>query len=102
MGSQPPNSFGKVEVSYVYCSTIRPAYIFNSDNIDYAHLLNPGGDDWYGYNFSDYPLYWATCHNYVGLDFFSEEITSRAIKLGYSLNLPSEQIELKNPLEIMN
>ncbi len=101
MGSQPPNSFGKVQVSYVYCSKIKPALIFNSDNTYYAHLLNPGGD-WYGYNFSDYPIYWVTCHNFVGPDFFSQEITSRAIKLGYSLDLPSEQVELKNPLEIMN
>lgn len=95
--SQPPDNFGQVEMSYVYCSRTKPAYIFNSDNTYYAHLLNPGGD-WYGYNQSDYPIYWATCHNFVGPNFFSEEMTSRAIKLGYPLNLSSEQVELNNPL----
>lgn len=101
MGSQPPNSFGQAEVSYVYCSRTKPAYIFNHEHTYYAHLLNPGSGDFFGYNQSDYPIYWATCHNFVGPDFFSEEMTSRAIKLGYSLNLSSDQIELNNVLEIM-
>lgn len=99
--SQPPDNFEQVKTSYVYCSTTKPAYIFNTDNTYYAHLLNPGSD-WYGYNQSDYPIYWTTCHNFVGPDFFSEEMTARAIKLGYSLNLSSDQIELNNPLEIMD
>lgn len=101
MDSEPPANFGQPEVNYVYCSTTRPSRIFKDGAIYYAHLLNPGGD-WFGYNASDYPVYWATCHNFVGPDFFSEEMTSRAIKLGYPLNLPSDQIELSNVLEIMN
>jgi hypothetical protein len=105
MDSQAFGSFGEVKLSYVYCSTTKPAIIFDVDfDVDrtyYAHLLNPGSQDWAGYNQSDYPLYWATCHNFVGPDFFSEEMTAKAIKLGYPLNLPQEQIELNNVLEIM-
>jgi hypothetical protein len=100
MGTSPSSSYGKPTVSYVYCSTTKPAYIFQADGTYFAHLLNPGGD-WFGYNMSDYPIYWATCHNFVGPNFFSEEMTSRAIQLGYPLDLPSEQIELDNVLEIL-
>jgi len=101
MGSQPISRFGRVEVNYVYCSKTRPAYVFSSDGTYYGHLLNPGGA-WYGYNKSDYPVYWTTCHNFIGPEFFSEEMTSQAIRLGYPLDLTSEQIELKNVLEIMD
>lgn len=101
MGTQPNSRFGQMETNYVYCSTTKPAYIFKLDGIYYAHLLNPGGE-WFRYNVSDYPIYWSTCHNFVGPDFFSEKMTAKAIKLGYPLNLPSEQIELNNVLEIMN
>ncbi|MBE7383077.1 MAG: hypothetical protein F6J95_016895 [Leptolyngbya sp. SIO1E4] len=101
MESEPPNTFETPDTSYVFCSTDRPAYIFESDGTYFAHLLNPGGD-WYGYNVSDYPVYWATCHNFVGPNFFSEEMTNRAIQLGYSLDLPSDQIELTNVRDIMN
>ena len=99
-GSEPPAKFDSPTIRYVHCSTTKPAYIFNSDGTYYAHLLNPGGD-WYGYNVGDYPVYWATCHNFVGPEFFSEKMTSRAVQLGYPLNLSSEQIELNNVLEIM-
>jgi len=101
MASQPSGRFGRVQTSYVYCSKTRPAYVFRNEGIYYAHLLNPGGD-WYGYNRSDYPVYWATCHNLVGPDYFSEKMTIKARKLGYSLDLPSDQIELKNVLEIVD
>lgn len=101
MNSSPPSRFGPAETGYVYCSATKPAFIFRADGIYYAHLLNPGGD-WYGYNVSDHRVYWTTCHNFVGPDFFSEEMRSRAIQLGYPLNLPSEQIELNNVLEIMD
>ena len=89
--------------NWVYCSTARPAYIFESAASDTytAHLLNPGGD-YFGYNQAGYPIYWTTCHNFVGPNFFSEEMTNRAIQLGYSLDLPSEQIELTNVQDIMN
>lgn len=101
MDSQPSSSFEPPRVSYVYCSTTKPAYIFKVDDIIYAHRLNLGGE-YFGYNQSDYPIYWATCHDSFGPDFFSDEMTERAKKLGYSLDLPSEQIELKDVLDILN
>lgn len=87
--------------SWVYCSTQKPAYIFESDGKYIAHLLNPGGD-YFMYNQSGYPVYWTTCHNFVGPTFFSEEMTNRAVQLGYSLNLSSDQIDLRNIRDIMN
>lgn len=99
-GSEATRDFGNERISYVYCSKTKPAYIFKSESTYYAHLLNPGGG-WSGYNHNDYPVYWATCHNFVGPNFFSEEMTARAVQLGYSLKLPQEQIELKNVVEIM-
>lgn len=98
--SQPPDTFEPTRTSYVYCSKTRPAFIFKTDGKFIAHLLNPGGD-WYGYNQSDYPVYWATCHNFVGPDFFSEVMKNRAIQLGYPLNLPSEQMDLNNVRDIL-
>lgn len=97
----PPKEFTQIRTDYVFCSTVKPAYIFELDGTYFAHLLNPGGD-YSGYNKDDYPLYWATCHNLVGPDFFSDQITARALKWGYPLNLPSEQITLKNVFDIMN
>jgi len=98
--SKPPATFEPPQTSYVYCSTTRPAYIFEIEGKNYAHLLNPGGD-WFGYNVSDYPVYWATCHNVIGPDFFSKAMKSRATQLGYSMNLPSEQLELNNVRDIL-
>lgn len=100
MEAEPSGLFTPSETGYIYCSTIRPAYIFKSENKYYAHFLNPGGE-WYGYNRSDYPVYWATCHNFIGPDFFSEAMKNRAIQLGYPLNLPSEQKELNNVRDIL-
>lgn len=100
--SEPSGTFGEPNTSYVYCSTSRPAYIFNSDGTYYASFLNPGGNDWFGYNMSNYPIYWATCHNFVGPGFFSERMTANAIRLGYPLNLRQDQIELENILGIIN
>ncbi len=100
MDTQPPNRWEAPKTSYVYCSTTRPAFIFNSDGTYLAHLLNPGGSP-FGYEMSSYPIYWATCHNFVGPDFFSEEMTARAIRLGYPLSLEIRQVELSNVLDIM-
>ena len=41
-------------------------------------------------------LYWNTCHNFVGPDFFSARMTRKAKSLGYPLNLQRSQFELKN------
>ena len=106
MGTEPDNNFEKPRTSYVYCSTSKPALIFaedtaNPDSGYIAHLLNPGGDDWAGYNMADYPIYWLTCHNIVGPNFFSEAMSDRALQLGYSLNLPSESLELDHWRDIV-
>jgi hypothetical protein len=98
--AQPPATFKPPNTSYVYCSTTRPALIFKSEGKYYAHFLNLGGD-WYGYNVSDYPVYWTTCHNFVEPDFFSENMKKRAIQLGYPLNLTSEQKEVNNVRDIL-
>lgn len=96
--------FSSPNISYVFCSTEKPAYIKSKtegENEYTADLLNPGTDA-SGYNYESYQLYWTTCHNIVGPNFFSEEMTAKAISLGYPLNLISDQIRLQNPLEIMN
>lgn len=83
--------FGKPDIDYVLCSTRRPAVIFRAPEefqSNYlAHLLNPDGQSWYGYNRSSHSIYWATCHNLVGLDFFMPPMVARAIQLGYPDNL---------------
>lgn len=98
--SDPPNTSTPRQAEYVYCSTTKPAFIFPVEGKYIAHLINPG-KDWYGYNRPSHIRYWATCHNFVGPDYFNQSMTLNAIRLGYSLKLPSEQIELSNPLEIM-
>lgn len=51
-----------------------------------------------------YPIYWATCHNFVGPDFFSEEMRNRATNLGYprNENLEWNQFELTNIRDILS
>jgi hypothetical protein len=96
--SQPPDTFEPSRTSYVYCSTTRPAFIFQLDrnpNQYYAHFLNPGGE-WYGYNVSSYPVYWETCHQFSAKDFRNDNMRRRALQLGYSLRLKTEQRELNN------
>jgi len=66
--TKPPATFNPSKTNYVYCSKSRPTFIFESDGKYITHLLNPGGD-WYGYNVSDYPVYWTTCHKFVIEDY---------------------------------
>lgn len=97
--------FEKAQTSYVLCSTRRPATIFRASEGDtshyLAHLLNPDGQSYSGYNQGDYSIYWATCHNLVGPNFFSPEMVTRAIQLGYPGNLPQDQIEINHPLDLL-
>jgi hypothetical protein len=109
MGTARPSPakvpFGKAQVGYVLCSTRKPAYIFQAgegSTANYlAHLLNPDGQSYFGYNQSDYSIYWATCHNLVGPVFFSPEMTTKSIQLGYPGNLPQDQIEINHPLDLV-
>lgn len=97
--------FGKPDIDYVLCSTRRPAVIFRAPEgfqSNYlAHLLNPDGQSWYGYNRSSYSIYWVTCHNLVGPDFFTPAMVTRSIQLGYPGNLTEDQIEITHPLDLM-
>jgi len=99
--------FSNPAISYVLCSTRRPAIIFQPPQdflpgVNYvAHLLNPDGQSWYGYNFSSYSIYWATCHNLVGPNFFSPEMVTRAIQLGYPGGLPEDSVQINHPLDLM-
>ena len=94
-------SKGKFRISnipqYIYCSTSKPAHIwkYRNKNKYRANILNPGGLT-YGFNITSNVLYWNTCHNYnpSGDDLFSME--RRAKRLGYRLNLESNQIDLKS------
>lgn len=100
--SQVP--YGKPRTIFVLCSTTRPAVIFRGGEYGtqyYAHLLNPDGQTSYGYNTASYETYWLVCHNLVGLDSFTPEMASRAIKLGYPGVLPQHQIMIDHPLDIL-
>ncbi|MCS7226840.1 MAG: hypothetical protein NZ821_07610 [Gloeomargarita sp. SKYB31] len=101
-GSQPPNQFQERTQDYVYCSRTRPAYIFaNPTGKGYlAHLLNPGGE-YFGYNQNSYPVYWGVCHGIYNRDVFSPAMAQKAKQLGYSLKLPSDQITLARPADIL-
>jgi len=109
MGSPRPSAakvpFDRPEISYVICSTSKPAYLFRasagSSSNYLAHRLNPDGQSYYGYNMSDYSIYWATCHNLVGPVYFSPMMVTQSIRLGYSGKLIQDQIETNDPLELM-
>ena len=94
--------FGDYSILYVHCSTKRPAIILKDDAPPYnyrATLLNPNGRDYFGYNMAAYHMYWGVCHG-VTDDFWSEEMVSKSIALGYPGNLEQEQIEMIHPLDI--
>jgi hypothetical protein len=69
MDTIPPKKFKSSGTSYIYCSKTKPAYVFKKDGAGYlANLLNLG-EYGHGYNISDYPVYWTTCHNIIGQTF---------------------------------
>jgi hypothetical protein len=83
---QPPKFFGLVKVSYAFCSTERPAFVFYSEGKFYAHVLDVGDPSGVsGYNTDSHLLYWAICHEKVlGIgDLASEEVAKQASQLGY-------------------
>ena len=60
---EPPKFFGLVKVSYAFCSTERPAFVFYSDGKFFAHVLNVGDPTGVsGYNASLYgwASFWGT------------------------------------------
>lgn len=88
IGEEPNGPFYNQGKSYVLCSHSRPRHIFKDDDSERYHsvYLNPGVVP--GAEYEDHILYWTTCHNIVGPNFFSDEMRQRAIDLGYSLGLP--------------
>jgi hypothetical protein len=104
---EQPGAFGPSETQYFYCSTTRPAVIYPSDGGGFSvTTLNPGrnpADLGYYSSFDSwaYQLYWVTCHNFVGPNFFSAEMTRRALQLGYPLNLARRQFDISNLNEIV-
>ena len=94
--------FGEYSVLYVHCSTKRPAIIMKSGSPPYdyrATLLYPNGRDYFGYNMAAYHMYWGVCHGETD-EYWSEEMVSKSIALGYPGNLEQDQIEIRHPLDI--
>ncbi|HLL27162.1 MAG TPA: hypothetical protein VKT73_05880 [Xanthobacteraceae bacterium] len=98
---QPPKFFGLIKVSYAFCSTERPAFVFYSDGKFYAHVLDVGDPSSVaGYNTDSHLLYWAICHQKVIRvdDLSSEALAKQAQDLGYHKVPEAEkgQYEFKN------
>jgi len=102
-----PGAFGPPQTEYFYCSTSRPAVIYPTEDGGFSvTTLNPGRNPaelGYYSSFQSwaYQLYWVTCHNFVGPEFFSEEMTRRAVQLGYPLNLTKRRFDISNLDEIV-
>ncbi len=92
IGEEPVNNFRDLSKKYVLCSRTRPAVIYWSEYGERyeAHHLNPGEHPGSVMTGSQV-IYWATCHNFVGPNFFSDEMRNRARDLGYPLNLRINQ-----------
>jgi len=97
--------FGRPKISYVLCSTSKPA-IIDEGGEQYgsnyaASLVNPNGIAPASVFRSAHQLYWAVCHNLVGPNYFTDEMVSTSIRLGYPGNLPENQIGISYPLDLM-
>jgi hypothetical protein len=83
---EPPKYLGLVKVSYAFCSTERPAFVFYADGKFYAHVLNVGDATGVsGYNTDSHLLYWAICHQKLWRveDLAGEDVAKEALALGY-------------------
>lgn len=88
MGEEPSRAFAEPRKHYVFCSYSQPRLISLSDAEGYVSTyLNPGGLP-SGVDLEAHMLYWTTCHDIVGPDFFSDAMRQRASDLGYPLDLP--------------
>jgi len=103
---KPPKFFGLVKVSYAFCSTERPAFVFYADGRFHAHVLDVGDTSGVsGYNTDSHLLYWAICHEKVLQvdDLASEELAKQASALGYHKVREAEkgQYEFKSQRRMM-
>jgi hypothetical protein len=89
----------QVIYQYVNCSTVKPAVIYRVGNGYTAHMLNPGGENIYGFNRDSYHLYWVVCHSLINP--LSPATIQRAAKIGYSGKLSDDQINLKSPFDLI-
>jgi hypothetical protein len=83
---ESPKFFGLVKVSYAFCSTEQPAFVFYADGRFYAHVLDVGDPNAVsGFNTDSHLLYWAICHKKVlrEADLTSEAVAKEASALGY-------------------
>jgi hypothetical protein len=83
---EPPKFFGLVKVSYAFCSTERPAFVFYADGKFYAHVLNVGDPTGVsGFNTDSHLLYWAICHQKILREdeLANEAVAKQAQELGY-------------------
>ncbi len=85
-------------INWVYCSTRQPFLAFSDSadkNLLYVHYLNPGGEV-FGYNTGSNKIYWAVCHDDWTVQVLSPEqgLAQKAQRLGYSLDLQSDQREI--------
>ena len=98
---KPPKFLGIVKVSYAFCATEKPAFIFYSDGKFIAHVLDVGMPNGVsGYNTDSHLLYWAICHQKIlrAEELSSEALAQEAQKLGYHKVAEAEQgqYEFKN------
>jgi hypothetical protein len=83
---KPPQYFGIAKVSYAFCSTERPAFVFYKDGKFYAHVLNVGDSAGVsGFNTDSHLLYWAICHQKILREdeLAGEAVAKQAQELGY-------------------
>jgi hypothetical protein len=87
--------------SYVFCSKTRPGVAFSSEGKWIAHTLAPDQSDGvYGYNSSDYTLYFAACY---GLAVDETAFQTRAAALGYrTSSARANQINISGPADLTN
>jgi hypothetical protein len=103
---KPPKFFGLVKVSYAFCSTERPAFVFYADGKFLAHVLDVGDTAGVsGYNTDSHLLYWAICHRKVlrEADLSSEDLAKQAQQLGYHKVPEAEkgQYQFKNKQKML-
>lgn len=84
----------KAASEMVLCSTERPLLVHQESVGDPYNInqLNPGPNP-PGYLMEAHMLYWMTCHDEAGPDFFTLAMEEKAQGLGYPLNLTTDQNE---------
>jgi hypothetical protein len=91
-----PDSFGLVRVSYVFCSTQKPAVVFYDGKRFHAHMLNVGEPP-RGYAVNSQIEYWAACHDRIVSvnEVMEGRLAKDAEQLGYRM-LPAEDIRRRD------